>query len=209
MDVHKLAGYYEFAMGGSERVAGHAARKILITPRDAFRYGYRLWLEKDNGLLLKSELLDESGEPVEQFMFTHVEFLDQVPESLLKPAISGQEYTWYQPTDRAGAPPAADTGRWEASALPGGFSLVLQRTDSMPTAREPVEHLVFSDGLSSVSVFIEPISDSRHHLEGGSRMGAVNAFGRLLDDHHITVMGEVPQATVRRIANSLKHRSSG
>lgn len=205
VDVHKLADHYDFAMSGTERIAGQAARKLLITPRDRYRYGYRLWLEQDSGLLLKSELLDEDGRPVEQFMFTDIRFLDDVPDALLKPAISGKEYTWYQP--RAQYPQAPqDSGHWEADALPGGFSLVLRRTDSMPTAREPVEHLVFSDGLSSVSVFIEPVSDSRHNLQGSSRMGAVNAFGRVVDGHHITVMGEVPEATVRRIGNSMAHR---
>jgi len=70
----------------------------------------------------------------------------------------------------------------------------------------PVEHLVYTDGLASVSVFIEHLEASGEHQEGTSRMGAVNAFGTMVDSFQVTVVGEVPEATVERIGRSVSRR---
>lgn len=88
--ISRLADYYRFELAGVERVAGHEAQKLVIRPRDRFRYGYRLWMETGTGLLLKSELFDgQQHKPIEQFMFTQIRFLDEVPDALFEPTISG------------------------------------------------------------------------------------------------------------------------
>lgn len=205
VDVRRLSEYYDFQLAAVERVAGRDARKLVIEPRDRYRYGYHLWIETETGLLLKSELLDENGQPVEQFMFTEIEFLGEVPQDLLQPSIVGQEYTWYEPRAQvAEAQPVSED--WVVSRLPNGFELDMHRKGLLSTSSKPVEHIIYSDGLSSVSVFIEDKADAVHDLQGTSRMGAVNAYGRELDGHHITVMGEVPAGTIQIIGESLRFR---
>lgn len=201
--VRKLSEHYRFALGGVERVAGRDARRLNIEPRDDYRYGYHLWIDTDTGLLLRSELLDENGEAVEQFMFTELRFLDEVPPALLEASIAGQEYTWYEPQEQSSDTQQASSD-WVVSKLPGGFELDMHRKGLLSTSSKPVEHMIYSDGLSSVSVFIEDKSDAVHNLQGSSRMGAVNAYGRVLNGRHITIMGEVPPGTIQLIGESLR-----
>lgn len=202
-----LADNYEFLVQGEDRVSGLPARGILIRPRDDFRYGYRLWLDRDSGLLLKSELLDAAGSPVEQMMFTDIEVLDSVPDADLQPALRGEDYTRerHRAEPPAAAPAiAADNGDWTVAGLPPGFMLTHRSRHAMPASSGEVEHLVFSDGLATVSVYIEPRGESG--LNGISSMGAVNALGLRHGEHQITVVGEVPRLTVERIGGSVQRR---
>lgn len=202
-----LADNYEFLVQGEDRVSGLPARGILIRPRDTFRYGYRLWLDRDNGLLLKSELLDADGGPVEQMMFTDIEVLDSVPEADLRPALQGEDYTRQrQPpaATSAAAAAASAAGEWTVTGLPPGFMLTHRSRHALPASSDEVEHLVFSDGLATVSVYIEPQGESG--LNGASSMGAVNALGLRQGKHQITVVGEVPRLTVERIGASVQRR---
>lgn len=204
MNIEHLKDQYTFLLDKQEKVAGQKAQKIVIQPNDSFRYGHRLWVDANTGLLLKTHLLSEKGELLEQFMFTEIEFVDSIPETMLEPDIKGQEYTWYEAQDEPAAATQQKTGEWIIRQLPAGFRNDMQRHHKMPN-KTAVEHLVFSDGLASVSVFIETHKDKSPNITGASRMGAVNAYGRKLNKHHVTVVGEVPRATVRLISESVVH----
>lgn len=207
-DLDDLADNYEFLVQDEDRVSGLPVRGILIRPRDAFRYGYRLWLDRDSGLLLKSELLDAEGTAVEQMMFTDLEVLDSVPEADLQPALHGADYTQQrhtaQPPAETPAATAAENGEWSVAELPPGFMLTHRSRHALPASPGEVEHLVFSDGLATVSVYIEPQGET--DLSGASSMGAVNALGLRQGAHQITVVGEVPRLTVERIGGSVQRR---
>lgn len=203
--INALRAYYTFRMEGVERMAGKEAQKISIMPRDKYRYGYHLWVDRKTGLLLRTDLLNEAGKPVEQFMFTGIHYLKHVPDKLLEPGISGREFTWYEPQEpREDASPSVR--HWSVDELPAGFSLDVYRIHKLATGRAPIVHMVYSDGMSSVSVFIERLSKRTDTLLGSSRVGAVNAYGRELKGYYATVVGEVPQATVILIGQSIRHR---
>lgn len=202
----QLKGQYTFQIDRLETIAGQRAQKLVIQPVDKFRYGHRLWVDQNTGLLLKTQLLDEQGKLLEQFMFTEIQFLDKVPEELLKPRATGTEYTWYEAQD-SGEPEVRDTQHiWEVQELPNGFVNDMTRYHRMPD-KMPVEHMVFTDGLASVSVFIEKNQGKEPALMGSSRMGAVNAYGRTLNNYHIITVGEVPRQTVRMIGESVVYKS--
>lgn len=212
-DLDDLTDNYEFLVQGEERVAGLPARIVLIRPRDAYRYGYRLWLDSGSRLLLKSELIDTGGQAVEQIMFTELELLDTIPESELQSDLRGEDYT-RKGHDRtataegAVAGDAVSASGWTVTRLPPGFMLTHSNRHALPSAGSAeVEHLVFSDGLATVSVYIEPESASdQPGLAGASRMGAVNALGLRQNGHQITVVGEVPQMTVERMGESVQRK---
>jgi len=205
VSVDQLKGQYTFHIGSQDRIAGQQARKIVIMPTDKYRYGHRLWVDEKTGLLLKTQLLDESGKLLEQFMFTHIEFMKKVPDILLKPRATGKEYTWYEAQDSDEPVNKEHRHAWLVQELPRGFVSDLTRYHHM-AGNTSVEHLMFSDGLASVSVFIEKDKDKEPSFEGSTRMGAVNAYGRKLGDYHITTVGEVPRRTVRMIGESVVHR---
>jgi len=201
MKVSNLKHQYRFMIDKTEMVAGRNAQKIVIAPSDQYRYGHRLWIDSETGLLLKTHLVDEQGKLLEQFMFTEIEFSETISEELLKPRIVGDSYTWYEADQTEEVDVDTESG-WVAKQLPAGFNSDMNRSHNMPN-KKLVRHLVFSDGLASVSIFIERTQKHTTNLVGSSRMGAVNAYGRRLNDYYVTAVGEVPNATVKLINESV------
>lgn len=205
--TQQIKAHYQLAFAGEDRIAGYKARKITITPRDDFRYGHQLWLAEENGLLLRAEVINEEGDDVEQLMFTNISFYDKLPEELLKPEMEGEGFSWSQASDDNGDETAVAFD-WLIADMPGGFELKASRRHMMSTGHSMVEQQVFSDGLSSLSVFVESQNESNNFL-GSSRKGAVSVYARIVDTRRVTVVGEVPVVTVKRVAESLYYPDNG
>jgi sigma-E factor negative regulatory protein RseB len=204
-DIKSIARYYDFEFEGYGRVAGRPVRQIMIHPRDNYRYGYRLWLDDAFELLLGSELLDGEGNPIEQVMFTDIRVMENIDEARLKPNIAGKEYKWLIDDENTQDSSSTEMPGWRAENVPGGFELKQNVMQRLPEHTGMVNHLLYSDGLASVSVYIEPLPRNIDVLRGASQMGAVNAFGRVIDDYHVTAVGEVPAGTVKLISSSLQY----
>ncbi|MHB8746552.1 MAG: MucB/RseB C-terminal domain-containing protein [Gammaproteobacteria bacterium] len=205
-DTSRLTRNYVLAVSHADRMAGRDARIVTITPRDPYRYGYRLWLETDTGMPLKSDLLDEHGATVEQVMFTTIEFLKQIPAGLLQPTMNGSGYTRHNDVGPSGENLVGERSAWRVTRLPDGFMLTHYSRHPLPNSSFPTEHMVFSDALASLSVYIEQADDDKKMLNGTSRMGAVNAFGTVVNGHHVTVVGDVPSATVQMVGESIRYQ---
>lgn len=198
-----LPDYYEVKFEAVDRVAGRKADRIRVHPIDRLRYGYRLWLDKETGLLLRSLLLDPDQRAIEEIVYTRLELPDSVPDKLLEPSVSGRGFKRFERTDTPRAPSSPPTGvSWEVTWAPDGFD----RVDHVVTVAgdaPPIEHMVYSDGLASYSVFIERLRGTSAPMEGHSRVGAVSAFGKMVEGHQVTVVGEVPRETVERVGRSV------
>lgn len=207
--VDDLSAQYEFSLGNADRIAGRATQVVQIQPRSRDRYGYRLWIDDATQLLLKSMVLDHDGRPLEQVEFTQIAIGGPIGDALLEPELNGVDFTWYT-TESApqstGPAPETGAGDWEVAWLPPGFDMHKVQTEHIATSEMPVRHFVYSDGLATVSVFIEKVPKSSAPLQGYSSLGAVNAFSRIAADYQITVVGEVPQSTVRQIAAAVANR---
>ncbi|HEX7046932.1 MAG TPA: MucB/RseB C-terminal domain-containing protein [Gammaproteobacteria bacterium] len=199
LNAVRNSDHYEFELLGTGRIAGRSAQLIAIKPRDEFRYGYHLWLDEQTALPLRSELVNESGEPIEKMMFTEIEIGVSIDDEQLAPSVSGEDFTWHVNGGEEKAVAEMSTPV-KFDTLPPGYEIVSAETRK--EAEQPSWHLVISDGLASVSVFAEPLLEGKPSLAGLSTLGAVNAFGVRLDDHHITVVGEVPEATVTAIGEA-------
>ena len=193
----RLEAHYDLGVRGSERIAGRPARLISIQPRDEFRYGYSLWLDKETALLLRSELLDGQQNILEQVLYTSVSMPETIPDTMLEPDVSGEGLVWYT-TESTDPVLAEGKSAWTVDDVPAGFLLKSSERSLIANSLTPVRHMVFSDGLASFSVYIEKLTDEKEPFEGLSEMGAVSAFGRILDGYQITAVGEVPKATVER-----------
>ena len=197
----ELAPHYEITLGGSDRVAERAVQVLEIKPRDEFRYGYRLWLDQETAMPLQSTLIDEQGEVVEQILFTDIEIPADIPAAALEPTIDTTGFTTLRAAEST---PLAAEIPWRAAAVPGGFRLSVATQSPMAGSDTPVEHLVYSDGLATVSVFIEAAATNADVHDGFSAVGSTNAYSLTLrDGRKVTAMGEVPRQTVRTIASSL------
>ncbi|MDT8311588.1 MAG: MucB/RseB C-terminal domain-containing protein [Methylophaga sp.] len=209
--VRSATPFYDLIMGDEERIAGRMTQALAIKPIDEYRYGYRLWVDKETDLLLKSELLADNGDVLETFAFSAIETDVDISNADLKPQTNGEEMTWHQ--SEPGKPVASADNQlisnWNATWLPEGFSMVASQNRLRAPNGSYVEQRVYSDGLSSVSIFIERIKAHHNHLHGGSHMGAVNAFGTIIHSHFVTVVGEVPAITVEKIGAGIEFNLTG
>jgi sigma-E factor negative regulatory protein RseB len=201
-DFTQLQQNYRFTLGIKERVAGREAQRILIQPKDALRYGYRLWIDVEDAILLKSDLLNEKGESLEQAMFADITVVDHIPEKLLKPTSTGEGFTWYERESEQHSALGTDSD-WSVESLPAGFVVTSRFWHQMPGSSVPSEHWVLSDGLASISIYFEKLVDEVDSFQGGAPMGVMNAFGAVNAEHQITVIGEVPADTVAQLAQSI------
>lgn len=200
---NKLIAYYNFKYLGEDRVAGYACKIIDIQPRDNYRYGYRLWLDNNNGMLLRSDLLNKNGKMIVRIMFTSITYPREIHDEAFKATELKPGYIWNIQGGRERLTKADAGPTWNAAQLPPGFSLSMDNMQRLVGTSTPVRHLVYSDGLASVSVFVEVAKPGRKELIGPSRLEAVSAFGRQVGNHSITVVGEVPPETVEFIAQAM------
>ena len=205
LKIKELSKYYNFHFGKNGMVAGRSAVKLMIKPKDKYRYSHTLWIDAKTGLLLKDHLIGDNGKIVEQFMFTQINYPDVIKVNRSLATNQNKKFTWYEAKDFKPIKQSNKSMNWKIMDVPAGFIPGVQRHHNMTVSAMPVEHFVYSDGLSSISIFVEKKMKKSKNLIGSSTMGAVNAYGRAVGDYHVTVVGEVPHATVKMIGNSVEH----
>lgn len=200
-NLARLEDSYQFILGSRERIADRIAQKVIIKPSDKFRYGYHLWADVKSGLLLKSDLIGVNGKVLEQFMFTNLEIGKDIREEDLKPRTSSINL---KKKLKSGNRKPSAKNQWKVSALPSGFITTVHMRRMAPMRKDSIEHLVITDGLAAVSIFIEKKNKTGDIMFGSNSMGAVNAYIKKQNSHQITVVGEVPAATVKAISDSVE-----
>jgi sigma-E factor negative regulatory protein RseB len=193
---------YEIRGGERERLLGRTTRVVALHPRDEYRYGYRLWIDEQTSMPLKTQLCDQSGQVIEQIVFSNIDLPERIPDSMFKPQMDASSYRWLRAERQvaSAAPPAL----WEVMSLPPGFRMANRSAQAMPGSSEPVAHLVYTDGIASVSVFVEARKPNSAGAEGPARVGSSSAYSTVVDGHQITAVGEVPPSTVELIAKQVK-----
>jgi sigma-E factor negative regulatory protein RseB len=191
-----LLDYYNARLGGSERVAGRLCQVLLLEPRDGYRYAYNLWLDRQTGLPLKSRIVNGSGNVVSMYVFSEIQigkapdaelfFNDLAGKSILKASLN-------QPASLA----------WKVTPPPG-FVRVQAAVRALPGKQMPVTHLVFSDGLSVLSMFLEPVDPHMPKMQGLAAEGAIGVYAREVDGYFVTTLGEVPNAALIETGNSVE-----
>lgn len=200
--IEELKAHYEFQDLGTTRVAGRQCQGIRIQPKDEFRYGYQIWLDEKTAVPVKMTLVDMHGRMLEQVLFTQVDFPAEISDQALLPELDHKDYKLFThdltPMERGGQ------SRWDLSAVPPGFKLTGRDLRELPGGDGSIEHLMLSDGLSSVSIYSTSMSPTGKAAEGMGGMGALHSFGRMIGDFHITVLGEVPARTVEMIGEGIR-----
>jgi len=197
----KLDELYTLDVRKGSKLLGRDVKVVDILPRDVYRYGYRLWLDEETAMPLRSEVVNGDGKAVEAMHFTRLEVRDRIAAHELEPAVDATGYRWVRAGKRT-EPSSANVG-WRPRKLPPGFRLVATRVQVMPGVPMPVQHLIFSDGFASVSVFIEPGTGKGPSPPESTTVGSASAFSTQVRGHVVTAIGEVPAATVRDLAMSV------
>lgn len=198
---------YNVRVSGMDRVAGHDCQVIVLEPRDKLRYGRQFCADAASGLPLRARTFNEKKEPLESFAFTELTIGGSFNRDRVRSSYAAKSRDWR--VDHSGFPTgevAADTG-WVLTQQPTGFRKLTELKRSIAGRNFMVSHIVYSDGLAAVSVFIEPLPKARI-ARSLSHQGAVNIYTRPVADHMVTVLGEAPASTVMQIANSLQYRGA-
>ena len=186
-----LLDFYEARLGGTERVAGRLCQVVTLEPRDGYRYAYNLWLDKRTGLPLKARIVNDNGNVISMLVFSEIQ-IGKAPD--IRNDMAGKVIQKAQPDK----PAVSDWG----VTPPPGYERVQEAVRSLPGKRAPVTHLVFSDGLSVLSMFIEPADPQVQSLHGLSAEGAIGIYAREVDGYVVTTLGEVPNMALIETGNS-------
>src|ERR1700676_744652 len=222
--------FYRIESLPAAHILGRTARVIAVNPKDQFRFGYRLWLDEKTAMPLKTQLCDSRGQVIEQIFFARLDMPESIPDSDLAPAVRTEGMRWVRqgPSHDAASPALS---AYRASELPPGFRLTVAGAQTIGGATVPASHLVYSDGLATVSVFVEaqqadaqragngggggagsadtsPSAPAEPPMQGLARVGSGFAFSTVVQGHQVTAVGEVPAQTVEFIAHSVKSSGS-
>ena len=200
-----LDTHYKIVEIGEDRIANRPTKVVEIRPNDQYRYGFLIWLDSETGIVLRSDMADESGEIIEQIMFIDVEMLaERDAESLM--GESGQSMKDESAASAHEIPKSTSLkdSKWRVAKMPSGFRFSERyMREDVKGGTVSQEQLIFTDGLASVSIFIEPRHTDDEPLLGQTRIGAVNVIARVIQNHQVTVVGDVPKETIEFIASSV------
>ncbi len=199
--------FYNAKVIGSDRVAGFDAEVVQLAPRDNLRFGYRIWSEKKTGLVVKLQTLDTEGQVLEQSAFSELQLDVPLKMDKLAQMMSAAPEGWRVEKSDAVKTTAAAEGWALRGAVPGFRPMsCYKRGAGVPAAPAGTMQWIFSDGLASVSLFVEAYDRQRHQQEGLFAAGATQTLTRRMQDWWLTAVGEVPAQTLRAFAQSLERR---
>lgn len=201
--ISTLSENYQAERIGVARVAGYNAQVILFEPKDNLRYAHKIWAHTGSGLLLKAAVLGDKNQIIEQYTFTQLQVGEGVDRSWIKTIPPSKNVP--VPPEAGGGGTPVNSG-WEVGALPAGFRKTMEIQRTMRGRPTPVTQIVFSDGLSAISVFIEPDDGEGDNTGGLSSRGAVNLYHKVVGEQLFTVVGEVPARTVIQVLDSIRHK---
>lgn len=184
--------YYRFSLGARETLIGRLAQEVIVEPVDGYRYSRRFWIDADNKLPLKYQVLDD-GKLLEQLVLSQLTLTGPKDHP---PAF--EESTAYRQETLP-----LEALQWRLDSVPPGYRLVsYMRHDA--AGKKPLEHLLLSDGLSALSLYLEE-TDGEHRLKQQvRRFGAIHLYLRPIGRYQATVMGEAPLAAVGLVGEGVR-----
>ena len=201
--ISTLSANYQAEQIGVARVAGYSSQVILFEPKDNLRYAHKIWADTGSGLLLKAAVLGDKDQIIEQYTFTQLQIGGNIDRSWISTTAPGNSLPVSPELAKGGTP--VNSG-WTVGALPAGFKKTMEIQRPMRGKHTPVTQIVFSDGLSAISVFIEPDDGDEDNVGGLSSRGAVNLYHKVVAGHLFTVVGEVPARTAIQVLDSIRYK---
>lgn len=199
-NLARMDQLYKFEIRGPERVAGREATALLALPLDNFRYSSLISIDNETGLVLKSWLVDDSARPLERYQFIDIDLKPDVASLKQQPAAKLQRSTNIQLTG-CNTPTPEQSEHWRLAWVPPGFAFVGQRK-----VRDQIDMLMYTDGLTTFSVFIEATPDAIPEgvASRGATLAVMDSLTHQDQDYRITVVGEIPVVTAQKIAQNIE-----
>jgi sigma-E factor negative regulatory protein RseB len=193
---------YDARLAGIDYVAGRQAQIVDLLPNDAFRYSYKIWTDIEFGLLVKMMLLDANKVALEKIYFNQLSMLSSTNLNWAQPKIDiSKSYEMKDSTEVT-----ASTDDWIIAQLPAGYRKINHIKRVSADQKTVVNQMIFSDGIASVSIFIEPLTKGKRPKKGHMEMGSTNICANVIDGHQVIVVGEVPVKTVQQISRAISFK---
>lgn len=201
-NINPGAQYDVLILRRDQRVAGRNVVKLAVRPNDGFRFEHLFWLDQETGFPLKTELVSPDGEVINQLKFADIRIDSFIALQSLAPSMSLQNFTWYRdPASKFREEVQTD---WVSGDLPAGFKVESTLKESLDDSETAITHIVYSDGMATVSVFISKLQDGE--IQKSTVRGVSSSFSIAIDGYQVTAVGEVPPVTVEAIASSMRRR---
>jgi sigma-E factor negative regulatory protein RseB len=201
-----IAESYRVRLGAIDRVAGHECQIVVLEPKDSMRYGRDFCAEVKSGLPLRVRTISDTKEGVEAFAFTQLTIGGSFRRERVMSRYAAKSQGWRVDRSAMNLNEREQETGWIVTQQPPGFRKLLEVKRSIAGRAGSVAQIIYSDGLAAVSVFIEPIP-SKRPAQTLTHQGAVSIYTRPLANQLVTVLGEVPAATIMQIGNSLELRT--
>ncbi|MDY6942391.1 MAG: MucB/RseB C-terminal domain-containing protein [Pseudomonadota bacterium] len=203
-NVERVLAHYKLHDEGPDRVADRPCQRTAVVPKDEYRFGYLLCLDRDTGLLLDAQMIDDRRLVRQQVMFAQLRIGGVTDDSDFEPNVDESQLKKHPHVGTSAMPPPDDVVRWYAAELPPGFETMMHGIRRHPDVDHDVQQVVYSDGLTAISVFVSPILEDGDVFTGEFQKGSANAYGFVVEGHQITVVGEAPYPTLRLIGESMR-----
>lgn len=204
--VVNLGEHYQVRLGEVARVAGFDSQLVILEPRDVLRYAHHFWADVNSGLLLKARMVNERNETIEQFAFSQLQISGAIDRDALKPRFDTESRNWRIHNARASQSLSAGSEWQFRTQLPGFRKSAGMKRQARAGREGEITHFVFTDGLASISVFVEPLGDRKEAEKATYTVGAINVYKRVAGKHLLTVLGEVPMASLMRLGDGMEPR---
>lgn len=203
IEISTIKQNYSLRTGQTERVAGRAVKTLLLEPKDQFRNRHQIWIDDEYGLILKFLTFNQRNDAIDNVAFSQINLFNTVDLDWFKPQIETNKH--YVMEENSPTIDHNPSPHWQLKELPAGFSKIDQMVRKIPGKPIPVTHIVFSDGLASISLFIEQFSaGAKAKVRTGANMvGHTSVYVRTAGFLQITAVGEVPPVTTAHIANAV------
>ncbi len=196
---------YVMRHADEDRVAGFHAHSIVFQPKDKLRYAHKMWVHGDSGLLLKAVVLDERKQVLEQYAFTQLTIGGDIDRKWIVQHKPTDQRFFGKAIANSSSNLISKESGWMVYALPSGFKKMTEVSRQLRGSNLPVIHLVYSDGLAGISVFVEKLGDRNGVKLGLHSKGLIQVFTKMLDEYLLTVIGDVPPRTVIQVGESIRY----
>jgi sigma-E factor negative regulatory protein RseB len=201
--LERLAEFYSIDKAEQDRISGFLSQALILKPRDTLRYGHKFWADVNSGLLLKAKRLSEKSDLLDQYTFTELVIGGKFDREAFNPPVDKQG--WRRDLDGTSESNVISS-EWIIANIPPGFQKIREMTRTLKGKPGRVSHVVYSDGLAALSIFIEPLTTSTQLQTSVTQEGPFSVYTKLQGEYLITVVGEVPSSTVTAIGDSISHK---
>jgi sigma-E factor negative regulatory protein RseB len=196
-DISQLETIYDFISVGRSRILGRPAQLIRIESKNVHRYAYWLWLDQQSSMLLKLSIVTKQGQPLEHIQFTHLDITDKPSESVLQLHETELPVLVDIPVDYQ-----KQQLQWDVNWLPEGFKQINSNRHKISMTKQPVEFMLFSDGLVDISIYVNASKEKQRNSDF-AKDGATLVLNQVNEGIEVSVVGKIPSKTAKKIADSI------